>query len=206
MSTSQSIALPRWPGTRVIRELFERRVFHAVGFYVGASLGLFEFTQEIWVDRLLFSDHYEALVLSAIPLLLPTVIMLAWFHGKPGRDRDRLARTEKIGIPANLVLCAVVFWANFADKDLGRQTIVVSTTDEEGHVVEREVVKPEFRKSVAMFPFDLGPGTGEDDTWLAYAVPFALELDLLANDFLSRRGVCWTGEISGSAIALPKRS
>ncbi len=39
MSTSQSIALPRWPGEQVIRELLERRVLHAVGFYVGASLG-----------------------------------------------------------------------------------------------------------------------------------------------------------------------
>ena len=170
-----------------MRALVERRVFHAVGIYVGASWGLIEFTDFV-VQRTLFSTHYVDLVLWAIPLLLPSVIMLAWFHGKPGRDRDTLARTEKIGIPANLLLCGMVLWAGFGDKDLGRMTTAVTTTDEDGVIVEREIVKPEFRKSVALFPFDLGLATGEDDTWLAYAVPLALELDLLADDFFIAKG------------------
>ncbi|MYA42672.1 MAG: tetratricopeptide repeat protein [Gemmatimonadetes bacterium] len=188
MSTSPDVPLPRSPAVRAIRSLFERRVFHAVGIYAGASWGLIEFADAIVVQRLLFSTHYVDLVLWAMPLLLPSVFMLAWFHGKPGRDRDTLARTEKVGIPANLVLCGVVLWISFGDKDLGRMTTVVSTTDEEGQAVEREVVKPEFRKSVALFPFDLGPGSGDGDTWLAYAVPFGLELDLLADDFFIAKG------------------
>lgn len=188
MSTSRNATTSHPPGIGLIRDLFERRVPHAVGIYAGASWGLIEFTDAIVVQRMLFSTHYVDLVLWTMPLLLPSVIMLAWFHGKPGRDRDALARTEKIGIPANLVLCGMVVWAFFADKDLGRMTTTVTTTDEEGDVVEREIVKGEFRKSVALFPFDLGPGTGEDDTWLAYAVPPALELDLLADDFFIAKG------------------
>lgn len=128
------------------------------------------------------------LVLWAVPLLLPSVIMLAWFHGKPGRDRDGLAGAEKIGIPANLALCGMVLLAGFAGRDLGRMTTAVTTTDEEGQRIERETVKPEFRKSVALFPFDLGPGTGEDDAWLASAMPLALEWDLLADDFFIAKG------------------
>ena len=175
-------------GIGLIRSLIERRVPHAVGIYAGASWGLFEFTEAIVVERLLFSTHYENLVLLAAPLLLPSVILLAWFHGKPGRERETLARTEKIGIPANLALCGIVLWAVFAGTDLGRMTTAVTVTDEDGGVVEREIVKPGFRKSVALFPFNLGPGAGEDDTWLAYAVPFALELDLLADDFFIAKG------------------
>ena len=51
----------------------------------------------------------------------------------------------------------------------------------------REVVKPEFRKATALFPFDLGPGIGEDRTWVAYAVPEALVLDLMADDFFNAK-------------------
>lgn len=188
MSTSNSVPFPRSLGLGTIRDLFERRVFHALGIYAGASWGLIEFTDAIVVQRMLFSTHYVDLVLWAIPLLLPSVIMVAWFHGKPGRDRDSLARVEKIGIPANLAVCGMVLWIGFAGKDFGRMTTAVTVTDEEGGVVEREIVRPEFRKSVALFPFDLGPGTSEGDTWLAYMVPFTLELDLLADDFFIAKG------------------
>ena len=188
MSASRTVPPSRQPSVGLIRALFERRVPHAVGVYAGASWGLIEFTDAIIVERLLFSEHYVTLVLWAMPLLLPSVIMLAWFHGKPGRDRDGLARTEKIGIPANLTLCGMVLWAGFAGEDLGRMTTAVSTTDEDGQAVEREIVKPAFRKSVALFPFDLGPGVGEDDAWLAYSMPLALELDLMADDFFIAKG------------------
>ena len=188
MPTSDSVALPESSGVRAIHTLMERRVPHAVGIYAGASFGLFEFTEAIVVQEMLFSEHLKLFVLYALGLLLPTVILLAWFHGKPGRERYTLARTEKVGIPANLALCGIVLWTGFADKDLGRMTTAVTVTDEEGQAVEREIVKPEFRKSVALFPFDLGPGTAEDDSWLAYAVTVALEVDLLADDFFIARG------------------
>ena len=188
MTTSDSTALPRSPGVRAFRSLMERRVPHAAGIYAGASWFLYEVTEAIWVQKMLFSAHYENLVLLASLLLLPTVILLAWFHGKSGRDRETLARTERVGIPVNLGLCAIVLWTVFAGEDLGRMTTAVTVTDEDGQAVEREIVKPEFRKSVALFPLDLGPGTGEDDSWLAYAVPVALELDLLADDFFIAKG------------------
>jgi len=188
MSTSHSVPLAPSPEGGLIRDLFERRVPHWVCFYTAASFGLLQFTREILVQDFLFSTHYVPLVLWAIPLLLPSVIMVAWFHGKPGPDRDTLARTEKIGVPANLALSGIVLLAIFGDEDLGRMTTSVTVTDAEGEVVEETIVKAEFRKSVALFPFDLGPGIGEGDTWVAYAVPLALELDLLADDFFIARG------------------
>ncbi len=122
MSTSHSVLLAPSPWAGLIRDLFGRRVPYWIGVYAGASWLLFEFTNQVVMQRWLFFEHYEGLVLWPILLLLPSVIMVAWFHGKPGRDRNTLARTEQIGVPANLALCGIVPWANFADTPLGRMT------------------------------------------------------------------------------------
>lgn len=182
MATPQ--VAPASPPPLSIRHLIERRVPHIVAIYAGASWGLIEFTGFV-VDEFLLSPHWTRVALVTLFVLLPSVIMLAWFHGKPGRDRDSLARTEKIGIPVNLVLCGAVLWMLFGGEDLGAATRSVTVEDEEGRVEEREVAKPGFRKSAALFAFDLGPGIGEDETWLACAVPDALVLDLMADDFFN---------------------
>ena len=176
----------RPPPVFSVRALLERRVPHIVAIYAGASWGLIEFTGFLVVEFLL-SPHWTRVVLVTLFLLLPSVVILAWYHGKPGRDRDFPARTEKIGIPANLVLCAAALWSLFGGVDLGAATRSVTVETEEGEVEERRVAKVEFRKSVALFPFDLGPGVGEDETWLAYAVPEALVLDLMADDFFNAK-------------------
>lgn len=185
MATSQTPPASPAPASPLsIRDLFERRVPHIVALYAGASWGLIEFTSFV-VDEFLLSPHWTRVVLVSLLVLLPSAIMLAWFHGKPGRDRDSLARAEKIGIPANLVLCGAVLWMLFGGEDLGAATRSVTVEDGEGETEERKVVKPGFRKSAALFAFDLRPGIGEDETWLAYAVPEALVLDLMADDFLN---------------------
>ncbi len=106
-------------------------------------------------------------------LLLPSVVVLGWFRGKPGRERETLAKTEKIGIPEVLrVLFA-----------LGAATTSVTVETEDGETVERVIPKSEFRKRTALFPLDPGPGLGEEDGWMAYVMPFALQYDLMPDDF-----------------------
>ena len=162
------------------RNLFERRVPHVLAIYAGASLGLVEFAA-FMVDEFLLSPHWTRVVLTAVLLLLPSVAMLAWFHGRQGRDEVPL--TEKIGIPANLALAATVLLLLFGGQDLGAATTSVSVETEDGETVERVVPKPEFRKRTALFPFDAGPGLGEEEAWLTYMAPLVLELDLAADDF-----------------------
>ena len=81
-------------------------------------------------------------------------------------------------IPANLVLCVAVLWALFGGKDLGSATNTLIVETEDGETVKRVVPKTEFRKSTALFPLALGPGVGEDESWISYAVPEALVPDL----------------------------
>lgn len=174
-----------------MRYLIERRVPHIVAIYAGVSWAVVEFT-DFAVDEFLLSPYWTRLILATLLLMLPTVVMLAWFHGKPGKDRDSLARTERIGIPANVVLCAIALWVLFgggdpdsatAGEDPDSTTTQVTVETEQGLTVERKVPKPEFLKSTALFPLSLGPGMGEDESWISYAVLEALKFDLMADDF-----------------------
>lgn len=182
METPQNPPAPRPWWASQARELGHRRVPHILAIYAGASWGLIEFTG-FAVDEFLLSPHWTRLVLITLLLLLPSVVMLAWFHGRPGKERDSLARTEKIGIPANLVLCAVGLAALFAGEDLGSVTTSVAVETEDGETVERERPKTEFTKTTALFPLDLGPGMTQDEAWISFAVPEALTIDLLADEF-----------------------
>ena len=182
METPQDPPPPQPPKVSWARYPIERRVPHIVAIYAGVSWGLVEFT-DFAADEFLLSPHWTRLVLVTLVLMLPTVVMLAWFHGKPGRDRDSLARTEKMGIPANVVLCAVALWTLFGGEDLRPATTTRTVETEGGDTVQRVVPRPGFLKSTALFPLALGPGIGEDESWVSYAVPEALVLDLMADDF-----------------------
>ncbi len=162
-----------------MRGLFERRVPHVLGIYAGASWALVEWVAFL-VDEFLLSPHWPRVVMSTLLLLLPSVAMLAWFHGRPGRDQ--VAAAEKIGIPVNLAVAAAVLMLLFRGADLGSQ-MATASFQVGGATFERSVPKPEFRKRTALSRFDAGPGLAEEEHWLTYMVPFALELDLAADNF-----------------------
>ena len=190
MSTGRGIAEPgtqsppsSQPSSASLpRDLIQRRVPHILAIYAGASWGLVEFTA-FAVGEFLLSPHWPRVVLITLFTMLPSVVMLAWFHGKPGKDRDSPARTEKIGIPANLVLCVVALSALFTGEELGSAMASVTVETEDGEVVERKIPKTRFTKATALFPLDLGPGMTQDESWISHAVPEALMLDLLADEF-----------------------
>lgn len=160
--------------------LLERRVPHVLVIYAGGCWGLVEFVAFL-VDEFLLSPHWPRVAMAALLLLLPSVAMLAWFHGRPGRDDVPLA--EKIGIPVNLGLAAAILVFFFGRADLGAATTTVLVETEDGEEVERVVPKPEFRRRTALFAFDAGPQLGEDEDWLTYMAPVTLVLDLAADDF-----------------------
>ena len=166
------------------RDLIQRRVPHILAIYAGASWGLVEFTA-FAVDEFLLSPYWTRAVLITLFMMAPSVLMVAWFHGKPGKDRDSLPRTEKIGIPANLVLCVIVLSTLFGREEPGSATTSVTVETEDGETIEREVLRTELRKTTVLFPLDPGPGIAESASWISYAVPEALTLDLMADDFFA---------------------
>lgn len=163
------------------RELLRRRLPQILGVYLAVGWGVLEFTDWL-VSRYLLSPHLLDFSLAAWATMIPTVLLLAWFHGAPGNDE--WTRAEKIGIPANLAVAAVILVVAFAGKDLGAATASVTLETEAGETVERVVPKAEFRKSVALFYFDNASG----DTalhWLRYGMPIAVAGDLSQDLFLS---------------------
>lgn len=168
--------------TGFMQEMMGRRVPQFGAVYVGASWGIIEFLSFI-EDRYLVSPHWTDLSLLVLALLLPSVVLFIWTHGRPGTDE--FSRVEKIAIPANVILVAAVGMLLYGGKDLGAVTTTVMVEGEDGESVERVVPKSTFRKRVALFTFDT-PG----DTALAWAgrgLETALAMDLSQDLFVDVR-------------------
>ena len=168
---------------KIVSEALRRRVPQILGIYLAVGWGVLEFTDWL-VNRYLLSPHLLDFSLVTWATMIPTVLLLTWFHGAPGADT--WTRAEKVGIPANLVGAAVILFAVFSGKDLGAATASVTIETDAGETVERIVPKAEFRKSVAIFFFDEESG----DTalhWLRYGIPGALATDLSQDLFLDIR-------------------
>jgi tetratricopeptide (TPR) repeat protein len=161
-------------------ELFRRRVPQFLGVYLAAGWATLEFT-DFLVNRFVLSPNLTDLALLAWAVMIPTVLLLAWVHGAPGPDE--WTTTEKIGIPLNVAVAALLMFVLFQGKDLGAATTSVTVETEEGETVERVIPKSEFRKHVALFFFD-NESADPDLDWLQYAIPWGLQDDLLQDIFL----------------------
>ena len=73
------------PKESFIKKLLDRRVPQILGSYLVAATSLVLFVEYL-VDKYQFPNHYPMLALFAIIGILPTVIILAYSHGAPGKD------------------------------------------------------------------------------------------------------------------------
>jgi len=169
----------------LIGKLIERRIPQYLVVYIGVAWGIMQFTQFI-VGVFLLSPHWIKIAIFAPLLLWPSYLLVVYRHGRPGADSWGL--TEKVGIPANLLLAFGALFLMFHGQDLGAATTSVKVADETGKVVERKVAKQEFRKRTVLFDFD-AVDLADDDLWLAGFIPDAVYIDLLGNDFLDPVGV-----------------
>lgn len=164
-------------------DLLERRVPHFLAAYLGGSWAVIEFMAFL-EDRVLLSPHTTNLVLVVLALLLPSVLVFTYFHGRKGRDR--WTRVEKVFIPLNVAAVLVVVLAGFGGKELGTVTTTVTVEDPEGNAVERVVPKSEFQKRAAFFPLDV-VGGDTASAWLGAGAMTALITDLFQEMFLDAR-------------------
>ena len=77
--------------------------------------------------------------------MIPSVIILAYFHGSPGKDK--WGRIEKIGIPCNVLLSIIILFVVFYPKDLGAATKTIIIETDDGKRMKRIIPKSEFIKS-----------------------------------------------------------
>ncbi len=165
----------------LVQRLLDRRFPQLMGLYLGISWGLIEVAD--WtVARYLLSKHWVDLVLIIAVTLIPTAVLLAWNHGKAGRDRVPLI--EKIGIPINLMLTATLLVSQLQGKPLGRAAERVQIVNEQGQTVERLIPKQGLRTRAALF-FWRNDSGDESLDWLCYGFPKMLERDLEQDLFFS---------------------
>ena len=91
----------------LLKELLNRRVPHIIGSYIVAGTSLVIFID--WLaSRYDFPQEYVSIALFCIVSILPSVFILAYFHGAPGKDE--WTKIEKYAIPINIIFIGCVIF------------------------------------------------------------------------------------------------
>jgi len=164
----------------IFQEIRTRRILPALGVYVGSCWVLIEILDRL-SERYLLSPYITDAAFWGLYSLIPAVILLAWSHGKPGKDRATTA--EKVGVPINIIATIGLLLTVFGGKDLGATASVVSIANEEGVQETHFIPSDSFRRRMAVFFFENASGDPELD-WLQYGVTELLVQDLQQNPFV----------------------
>lgn len=163
------------------KNLLNRRVPQIAGIYLGIGWGIIQFIDWI-VNRYLLSPHLVDLTFVILISLVPSIIIMSYFHGMPGRNRWR--SLEKICIPFNILISVLLVMFIFKGTDFGRISQKVTMQDETGQTIQRDIPKSEYLKKIALFYFDNTSGDSALD-WLQYGIVYMLELDLYQDLFVN---------------------
>lgn len=174
------------------REIIDRRVLPAAGVYVGASWVLVEMLDRL-VERYFLSPYITDIVFWGLLSLLPAVLLLAWTHGRPGKDE--VTRLEKYGIPIYVLAAGVMLVTAFGSKDLSATAELVTLPNELGVEETHYIPRESYRRRIAVFFWD-GDGLGPENEWLRYGVTELLTQDLQQNPFLLATSP-WNGLAGG---------
>ena len=112
-----------------ITELRDRRILPAVGVYVASVWVLIEILDRL-VERYLLSPYLTDIVFWGLYSLIPAVMLIAWTHGRPGKDKA--SRVEKVGVPINLIATLGLLITVFGGKDLDLAATQVTYDNELG--------------------------------------------------------------------------
>ena len=161
--------------------LINRRVPYILGIYIAGCWTVVQIVDWI-IGRYLISPHLVDLCLATMVSFIPSVCLIAYYHGTPGRDKWQ--PIEKVAIPLNIIVSIIMVIIIFSPKDLGAQIESINIEDESGHVVQKVIPKNEFRKKIATFFFE---NETNDTTfnWLRYGLPWLCDEDINQDLYIS---------------------
>lgn len=158
----------------LLENLKHRRVPQITGMYIAAMWLVIELGD--WVtERFGLPGDLTSFVFVAMLVMLPAVLLVAYNHGAPGRDR--WTKTEKFFVPANAALAVVLLWFISPTINVEAATETLTIEDETGALQEFEVARRGYHREVIVFFWENETGNPELD-WLAYGLPLMLEHDL----------------------------
>ena len=163
------------------RDLWYRRVPQILLVYLLISY-LLKLLMSSLVSHYFLSPYLVDLTWILLLSLVPSVLIISYFHGRKGVSRWK--KLELIGMPINLALSLLIVVFVFKGKDLGATTTSVKLEKEDGSLVERVIPKTEFRKRIAIFNFQNQSSDTSID-FLQYAIPSMTEYDLSQDLFIT---------------------
>jgi len=137
-----------------IHQIRERRILPAVGFYVGSCWVIVEILDRL-VERYLLSPYITDIAFWGLYSLIPAVILVAWAHGKPGKDKSTTA--EKVGVPINIIATLGLLISVFGGSVLGAAANLVIVSNEEGVQESHYIPNESFRRRMTVFFFKTNP-------------------------------------------------
>jgi tetratricopeptide (TPR) repeat protein len=174
-----------------INELLERRIPQIIGMYIAAMWLAMEMAD--WMsERFDVSVQLSSYVFVVMVSFVPLVALLAWGHGRPGKDK--WTQKQIIFIPFNIVLAYFAVTA-FIKPETGtsqegnnvQATEIMALTDvHTGEVVEYEVAKTGLSQKVVGFFWNNHTGDASLD-WLSYGSMWMVAKDLMRNPIISIR-------------------
>jgi TolB-like protein len=87
------------------QDLLKRRVPQILGIYLAVGWGVLEFVDWL-IGRYDITSRLADVSLVAWVAMIPTVLLLAYFHGARGQQRWK--RVEKIGVPVNTIVAVAL--------------------------------------------------------------------------------------------------
>jgi class 3 adenylate cyclase/tetratricopeptide (TPR) repeat protein len=166
--------------TNLLKELWNRRVIQISAIYL-ISAYIIKMAVSSFITGQMLSPHITQLIWIILLSLLPSVFLIAFFHGK--KEAGKWTKVEIAGLPVNAILTILLIVFLFKGKDLGATTTTVTVEDEDGKKTERTVLKSEFRKKIALFFFD-NESSNTEYNWLQYSIPTLIEYDLLQDIYV----------------------
>jgi len=166
-----------------ITELRDRRILPAVGVYVAGVWVAVEIIDRL-VERYLLSPYVSDIVFWGLYSLIPAVMLIAWTHGRPGKDKS--TRLEKVGIPINLIATIGLLITVFGDKNFDLAATQITVNNELGQQETHYIPSETFRRRMAVFFWKNESGNPQLD-WLQYGITELLVQDLQQDAFVLAR-------------------
>ena len=165
-------------------ELARRRIPQIIGMYI-ATVWLAVEMADWMSNKFNILPQLSSYVFIGMLTFIPSLILLAWGHGRPGKDRWSIV--EKVWIPINIVIAlfAINLLVNVHNKktsNIESQNIatdlkqIEATTSKKEGVVEKEIVRNNYNRVLVYF-WDNKTGDKSLD-WLSYASAWLFSYDL----------------------------
>lgn len=180
--TSEAAAQKRIP---FFKDLWQRKVIQITLIYLVFAF-LIRLSMVFFVNEYLLSPHLTNLVWYILLSLIPSIILIAYYHGK--RDTSKWSKVEMIGLPVNIAAAVLVLVFMFQGKDLGAMTTKLTVEDENGVKIEKVVLKNEYRKNIYIYNFENLSGDTSLN-YLQYSIGPMLEYDLSQDHLLTPKNV-----------------